>query len=130
MADDSAAPKRRMVKKAETVRELAEKSAKNPVSTEPGIVRLTLRYIGKPFRPIGRVLAKIGHKQPFKFIGHLLWPSYFRNSWKELKLVTWPNRREAAQLTIAVIIFSIIFGAIIAAVDWGLDKVFKQVLLK
>ena len=130
VAEESVKPKRRMVKKAESVRELAEKSVKNPVQKEPGIIRMTLGYIGKPFVVVGRALAWVGHKQPFKFIGHLLWPAYFRNSWKEMRQVTWPNRRESLQLTTAVIIFSIIFGVIIAVVDYGLDKVFKQVLLK
>lgn len=130
MAEDAARPKRRLVKKAETVRQIAEKSAKSPITKEPGVIRLTLRYIAAPFRWIGRGLAKIGHKQPFKFLGHLLWPAYFRNSWKELRQVTWPNRRESWQLTTAVIIFATIFGLMIAVVDFGLDKLFKQVLLK
>lgn len=129
MAEESARPKRRIVKQAETVREIAEKSAKSPITKEPGVFRLALRYIGKPFRFIGRGLAKIGHRQPFKFIGHLLWPAYFRNSWKELRQVTWPTRRESWQLTMAVIIFAAVFGALIAVVDFGLDKIFKQVLL-
>ena len=132
MAEESAKPRRRMVKKAETVREIAEKSsaAKDAAPKAPGVIRLTLRYIGKPFRVIGRVLAKIGHKQPFKLIGHILWPAYFRNSWKEMRQVTWPNRRESFQLTLAVIVFASIFGVLIAVVDFGLDKLFKQVLLK
>lgn len=130
MAEDAAKPKNRIVKKAETVREIAEKSSQNSVQKEPGVIRLTLRYIGTPFRWVGRGLAKIGHKQPFKFIGHVLWPAYFRNSWKELRQVTWPNRRESTQLTTAVIIFATIFGVMIALVDYGLDKLFKQVLLK
>jgi preprotein translocase subunit SecE len=123
-------PKRRIVKPAETVREKAEKSSQEAAAKQPGVVRLALRYIGKPFRWIGRGLAKIGHKQPFKWIGHFLWPPYFRNSWKELRQVTWPSRRESRQLTTAVIIFAVVFGVMIALVDFGLDKLFKQVLLK
>lgn len=129
VAEESDKPKRRVVKQAETMREIAEKSS-NPIVKEPGVIRMTFRYIGKPFTGVGRLLAKIGHKQPFKFIGHLLWPAYFRNSWKELRQVTWPNRRESWQLTTAVIIFATIFGVMIAVVDYGLDKLFKQVLLK
>lgn len=119
-----------MVKKAETVREIAEKSTKVAEPKEPGIIRLTLRYIASPFRWIGRLLAKIGHRQPFRLIGHILWPAYFRNSWKELRQVTWPNRHESFQLTSAVVVFATIFGLLIAVVDYGLDKIFKQVLLK
>jgi preprotein translocase SecE subunit len=119
-----------MVKKAETVREIAEKSSKDPVQKDPGVIRLSLGYIAKPFVVIGRGFAKVGHKQPFKFLGHVLWPAYFRNSWKEMRQVTWPNRRESMQLTTAVIIFATVFGLMIAIVDFGLDKLFKQVLLK
>jgi preprotein translocase SecE subunit len=129
-AADSGKRKVRTVKKAETIREMAEKNSKAGEQKEPGVIRLTLRYIGAPFRAIGRGIAKVGHKQPFKFLGHMLWPAYFRNSWRELKQVTWPNRRESRQLTTAVIIFATIFGVLIAIVDYGLDKLFKQVLLK
>ena len=127
---EPAKPKRRMVKKAETVREKAEKSARPVPAKKKGVLRLTLGYIGKPFRWIGRKLAKLGRFKLFRIIGKILWPAYFRNSWKELKQVTWPTRRETWQLTLAVIIFSIIFGVIIAVVDYGLDKLFKQVIIK
>jgi preprotein translocase SecE subunit len=130
VAENSAKSKHRMVKKAETVRELTEKKAKDTAPKEPGVVRLTLRYIASPFRWVGRLLAKIGHKQPFRLIGHILWPKYFRNSWKELRQVTWPTRKESSQLTGAVIVFATIFGLLISVVDYGLDKIFKQVLLK
>lgn len=119
-----------MVKKAETVREQAEKSALPKPEKKTGVVRLTLRYIATPFKWVGRKLAKLGRFKFFKFIGKILWPAYFRNSWKELKQVTWPTRRETWQLTLAVIIFSVIFGVVIAIVDFGLDKMFKQVIIK
>jgi len=47
-----------------------------------------------------------------------------------LRQVTWPNRKESRQLTLAVILFAVIFGAMVTVLDYGLDKVFKQVLLK
>jgi len=130
VAEKSAEPKHRLVKKAETVREQTEKSTKELAQKEPGVTRLTLSYLARPFQIVGKVLAKVGHKQPFRFIGHMLWLAYFRNSWKELRQVTWPSRRESWQLTSAVIIFATIFGILIAIVDFGLDKLFKQVLLK
>lgn len=130
VAEKSAEPKHRLVKKAETVREQTEKSTKDLAQKESSVTRLTLGYIAKPFRVVGKGIAKVGHKQPFRFVGHILWPAYFRNSWKELRQVTWPNRRESWQLTSAVIIFATVFGVLIAIVDFGLDKLFKQVLLK
>lgn len=131
MATNEEKPKRRIVKKAETVREKAEKS--RVVKEKPkkqGVLGLVGRYIAAPFKFVGRPLAKLGRFKVFRILGRILLPPYVRNSWKELRLVTWPKRKESWQLTLAVIIFSIIFGAIIAAVDYVLDKVFREVLLK
>ncbi len=131
MAEEAKKSKRRIVKKAETVREKTEKSANTPVKTKKsGVIRLALRYIGLPFRIIGKPFARLGKLKPFRILGRILWPTYFRNSWKELRQVTWTTRRETWQLTLAVIIFSVIFGVLIAIVDYGLDKGFKQLLLK
>jgi preprotein translocase SecE subunit len=128
---ESVKPERRMVKKAQTVRQKAENSQKQTDKPKKqGVIRLTGRFIAAPFRLVGRQVAKLGRFKVFRVIGRILWPSYFRNSLKELKQVTWPNRRESWQLTSAVIIFAIIFGVMISIVDYGLDKVFKQVLLK
>ncbi|QQS70139.1 preprotein translocase subunit SecE [Candidatus Saccharibacteria bacterium] len=56
--------------------------------------------------------------------------TYIRASWKELRGVTWPTFRDSVRLTTAVIIFSILFGLMIAVVDYGLDKVFKELFVK
>lgn len=75
-----------------------------------------------------------------KLLGWILWPlwwllihivpPYFKNAFKELKFVTWPTTRQTSSLTFAVIMFSVVFGAIIAGVDFGLDKLFKLFILK
>lgn len=99
-----------------------------------------------PLRLIGRGLAWVGHRPPLKqighalrwffrlrairFIGRILGFTFIRGSWRELKQVTWPTRREGFRLTSAVVFFSVIFAAVLAGVDYGLDKVFKQLLLK
>lgn len=44
-------------------------------------------------------------------------------------MVTWPSRQQTRQLTFAVILFSIVFGILVALVDFGLDKLFKKVIL-
>lgn len=126
---ETAKPKRRMVKKAETVREKTEKSALPKPEKKTGVVRLALGYVAAPFKWVGKKLAKLGRFKFFRVLGRILWPTYFRNSWKELKQVTWPTGRETRQLTLAVIIFSVIFGLIIAVVDWALDKGFKQLII-
>jgi preprotein translocase subunit SecE len=57
-------------------------------------------------------------------------PRYFVNSWRELKQVTWPTRRETWRLSSAVIIFSLILGSITAVVDKGIESVIKDLILK
>jgi preprotein translocase SecE subunit len=69
------------------------------------------------FRPVGRILAWLA-------------PKYLINSWREVRQVVWPNRRETWRLTLAVFVFAIIFGALVAGVDKGLDEIFKKVVLK
>src|SRR5882757_2308610 len=107
VADEPAKAKknRRIVKPAETIREKAEKAA-NQESKKQGVIRLTLRYIAVPFKVIGRPLARLGRFKVVCVIVRILWPAYFRNSWKELRQVTWPKWRESVQLTGAVLLFS------------------------
>jgi preprotein translocase subunit SecE len=57
-------------------------------------------------------------------------PSYFRKAWQELKNVTWPGRRETWRLTIAVFLFAMIFGIVVALVDYGFETLFRKVLFK
>jgi preprotein translocase SecE subunit len=128
VAEQSDKPKRRIVKKAETVREVTEKAAET--NKQPRRLHTTKRRAGAPFRAIGKVFAKLGKFKPFRIIGLILVPPYFRNSWRELRQVTWLKRRDSFRLTYAVIAFAAIFGTLVALLDYGLDKVFKEVLLK
>jgi preprotein translocase subunit SecE len=110
------------------------------------VVRVFFRGFFWPIKMIGKGFAWLGHRPPLKQIGHAFrWffrlrimrflgritgLGFIRSSWQELRLVTWPTRREGRRLTTAVIIFSVVFGTLIAVVDYGLDKLFRQVLLK
>ena len=93
----------------------------------------------KALKPVGKI-ARVGKKEvylplPDNKAGRFLnkrrrvVPSYFSESWKELKQVTWPNRKQTVQLTIAVFIFAIVFAAFVGILDYGLDKIFRKVLL-
>lgn len=62
--------------------------------------------------------------RPFFAIGR-----YFRDSWRELKQVSWPNRRATWALTLAVILFSLFFAAIIMLFDWIFNYVIQEVIL-
>ena len=123
MVDESSTsgnkPKRRLHTSSETVRERANKAQVS--SGKPTRKRRAASKVLAPLRPIGHFLGKISR---------FIIPPYFRNSWRELRQVTWPKWKQSRQLTGAVIVFSIIFGVLIAIVDFGLDKVFKKVILK
>lgn len=127
MAEETAKPKR-VIKKTETVREKAEKAVED--SQQPRRLHTTRRRAGAPFRAIGRGGQKLGKVKPFRILGFIIVPPYFRNSWKELRQVSWPSFRVALRLTFAVIAFAVVFGGLVALLDFGLDKIFKQVLLK
>ncbi|HSX53415.1 MAG TPA: preprotein translocase subunit SecE [Patescibacteria group bacterium] len=140
MADSEAKPKRK-VRPAPTVREQTEEAAKpktqgrrvraTAAASKP--IRATGSAIGRGLRPFRFLLAPF-HNRPMRFIGRKLYiitgARYFRNSWKELKLVTWPNRKQTAQLTFAVFVFAAVFGILVTITDYGLDKIFKRILLK
>jgi len=79
--------------------------------------RKPVRGLARVLRPLGRALAWLA-------------PKYLINSWKEVRQVVWPSRRETWRLTLAVFVFAIVFGALVAGVDKGLDEIFKKVVLK
>jgi preprotein translocase SecE subunit len=123
---------KRRVRDPETFRERAIKAAEtsnNP--TRQRRLRTASHKATSPFfRSVSRTFGTIFNRQPFKWLGKIIFPSYLRNSWKELRLVTWPTLYESRRLTFAVLVFAIIFGAVIAGVDYGLDKIFRNILLK
>jgi preprotein translocase SecE subunit len=139
MADEQPAKKKRQVKNPETFREKVVKAAEG--GDKPKKSRRVRQAVGKVTTPVASPIRKgakkVGKskaykpfKKPLNIIGRILVPKYFRDSWKELKLVTWPTWKESQQLTLAVLIFAFIFGAIVAIVDYGLDKLFREILLK
>lgn len=48
--------------------------------------------------------------------------SYFVESWTELTKVAWPNRKQVIEMTIAVIVITLIVGAILGLFDFGFSK--------
>jgi preprotein translocase SecE subunit len=124
------------VRKAPTLREQAELAlSKAEQDKKPGRVKRAASKTGSALRktrltrnPITKFVARIG-----RFILKVLrWiiPNYFIESWREVRLVTWPSRRETWRLTVAVFIFALVFGALVAGVDKVLDLLFKKVILK
>ncbi|MGB3023275.1 MAG: preprotein translocase subunit SecE [Candidatus Saccharimonadales bacterium] len=54
---------------------------------------------------------------------------YFTGAWRELRQVRWPDRPATWALTLAVILFSVFFAAIILGLDFGFNELFRKVLL-
>lgn len=125
-------PKRRLrAASSETLRERTEKLQQSAAKPKrPSKVRAFFSGFFWPLRAAGRGIGKLGRFRIFRWISYVFLPPYIRNSWRELRLVTWPNFRETLDLTWAVIVFSIIFGLLVAVVDFGLDKLFKEFIIK
>ncbi len=113
-------------KKAQTTSKSSKRIIKNTTSKITGTVGKTKSKLSKEFNiplpnnRLGRFLSKRGR----------LLPKFITESWGELRDVTWPNKKETYRLTVAVFVFSIVFGLIVALLDIGLDKVFKEIILK
>lgn len=61
--------------------------------------------------------------RPFVALGR-----YLRDSWLELRQVRWPNRKATWKMVLAVIIYTLLFMALIAALDLLFGKLFKLIL--
>ncbi len=61
--------------------------------------------------------------RPFVALGH-----YVRDSWRELRQVEWPDRRETWQLTVAVIGFSLFIGVLVAACDIASQWIIRRLI--
>jgi preprotein translocase SecE subunit len=120
-------PRRR--KTPVSIREHAEKQARKRLPKNSWIkaklhkpVKIIRKSASKEYNPVkmpdnkaGRVLGKRVH----------IIPKYIKNSWSELKLVTWPNRKTAAKLTFAVLVFAVIFSIFVQIVDLFFNRLIK-----
>ncbi len=52
---------------------------------------------------------------------------FFSGIWNELRKVVWLSRREAAYLTIMVLVVTIIVGLILGAFDYGFSTAVKAI---
>jgi preprotein translocase SecE subunit len=136
VADDKSKLKKPRIRKtAPTLREQAEAARAKAEKEKPQRARKAAGVAAKPFKkikiprnPVTRFLAR-AVRAIAKVLKWLV-PKYFVNSWREVRQVTWPNRKETWRLTTAVFIFATVFGALVAGVDKVLDSVFKHVILK
>lgn len=123
-------------KRRETVRERADKSAKKAGSTPR--IRKFASAGAKPVSKVGHALRKeytpfkTGNSKVGRALGRKsrLTPMYFILAFRELRQVTWPSRKTALKLTLAVFLFSAGLMFLILGIDRGFDKLFKDVILK
>ncbi len=82
-----------------------------------------LKRVTQPIRStsVWKWLRKHILKSPFK--------GYFVSSFKELKKVTWPDRKTSVKLTLIVIAFSFAFAMFTAALDVGFERLAKELFL-
>lgn len=127
----------RIRKTAPTIRERAEaEQSRAEKKSRPGRLKPVLSRAKTPFKKI-RLPGTSKIPSPLRKIGRgigkgLGWlaPRYFINAWREVRQVTWPSRHETRRLTGAVLIFAVVFGALVFGVDKVLDIIFKKVVLK
>lgn len=53
---------------------------------------------------------------------------FFKDVRAELAKVIWPSRQDTLRYTVIIIVFSLVIAAILGAADYGLLKVFEQIL--
>lgn len=135
MAEEKSKNKKPRVRKTpETVRERADKQTAKR-NAQPSKLK------GKIHRPLS-VLRKVGAKEyhpipvPDNKAGRVLKkrvrfvPKFIREAWAELKLVTWPTKKQAANLTLAVFAFAIFFAIFIQLLDVVFNKLVKEIFIK
>ena len=103
------------------------------VSKEPKMSKYAAKVAGvrtvkkgkKPAPKFVRILAK-----PFRFIiiPFVALGKYLAASWRELKLVRWPTRKETWKMTGAVIAFSVGFATLILLLDGLFNWIFKTLI--
>lgn len=130
------AKKKRVRKPKESLRERNVKAAEKKGKEKR--VRKVANATTSTTKKIGSVLTTEYHlterkenneEHGFFSKSRSLAPRYFRNSWQEIKKVTWPDFRTTWKLVFAVFVFAIVIGGFIAALDWGLEKLFREIIL-
>jgi preprotein translocase SecE subunit len=61
--------------------------------------------------------------------------SFFKPRWaldiiSELRKVTWPDRRDVANLTVVVIVVALLLGAVLGTADLGIGWLVEQTILR
>ncbi len=132
MGEAEESKKKAKIRRTPTVRE----RTKTQRSAKPRRLKATASSIVSPIKKA----HKTGKKEynlplPDNKVGKILGtrvrlvPRFLREAWAEIKLVTWPTRKETIRLTIAVFVFAFIFAVFVGILDLILDKIFRRIIL-
>lgn len=81
-----------------------------------------------------KITTPVRNSKVWKFLRRTVLRSpfrgYFVSSWKELKQVSWPNRKTAWKLTLTVFLFSALFAVFTSSLDYGFERLAKEIFLK
>lgn len=133
MAKDNKKTEEKLKKPKTSLRERNIKAAE--AKDKPKRIRKAANSVVKPVGKIRSTLKNEFHIIPqsedpgFFTKSRKITPSYFSNSARELKNVSWPGRKETWKLVFAVFLFATLMGLAITLVDFGLEKLFKEVIL-
>ena len=107
------------VVKPKRIRTTAGKLA-TPISKSKSLASKEVHVIPLPDNKVGRFLGKKGR----------LTPKFLSEAFSEIRLVSWPNRKDTVKLTLAVFIFAIIFAGFVGLLDWGLGELFRKFVVE
>lgn len=120
-----------------SLRDRAKHAASKTTAKPKRIFKQSVQGIRRPISAASRIGKKEFYlKTPdtrfWRFMNQRrkFWPKFFKLAWQELRQVVWPSRRETIKLTLAVFAFSFVFGIVIALTDYGLDKLFRKLILE
>ncbi len=107
-ADEKPADKKvEKAKKPTKANKKDQKQGKKPAPKFLRILAAPFVFISKPFRPLGR---------------------YIKASWQEIRQVRWPDRKTTWKMTFSVVIYVVIFAAVIMLLDAFFTFIFNKLL--
>lgn len=123
----------KMSRKPETVRQRSEKALKKSVTGSRklatpkfGVSKIT-NSLKKEYHPIKLGSSKTAVALTKK---RSSLPGYVLDSFRESKQIQWPSFKQALRLTFAVFAFSVVFASLVRGIDYGFERLFKDVILK
>lgn len=122
----------------EKKRTLRSSKSSGSGAKKPRRLRAATGKIGRPLKKVATSGKREYHpvKLPDNKAGRILSrrvslvPGFVREAWSEIRQVRWPTRRETIRLAIAVFIFSVVLTVVVAVLDFGLDKIFREIIVR